>query len=195
MAAWSCSRATAGRVNPLLQGWGLLSAASARKPELCKPRAPVRGRPGRAQLPCEAAACGSGGKKCDSYCVWPFPPQCCVVLGYLGPPRAAGRMLLHLLSKRKEQGKPGLCGHQHHAVMVFSCVQALLGRLRFLRSSIVTHRLVWRQGWPCQAEDGASGASPADTLLGAGGKSQAAPRFLGLEKAVQRGRTSLFPSQ
>lgn len=58
----------------------------------------------------------------------------------------------------------------------------------------MAHGLLWEQGWLCQAEDGAAGASPADTLLGAG-KSQAAPRFLGLEKAEQRGRISLFPSQ
>lgn len=170
MAAWSCSRATAGRVNPLLQGWGPVSAGSARKPELFEPRAPARGRPGHAQLRCEAAACGSGGKKCDSYCVWPSPPQCCMgLLGCSGPPRAVGRVLLRLLSRRKEQGKHGPCGHQHHAVMVFDCVQAQLDRLRCLRSGSVAHGLVWEQGWLCQAEDGAAGASPADTLLSESG--------------------------
>lgn len=90
-------------------------------------------------------------EKCDSYCVWPFPPLCFVVLGCSCPPRTVGRMLLCLLSKRQVQGKQGLSGHQHHAEVVLDCVQALLERLRFLRSGSVAHGLVWEQGWLCQA--------------------------------------------
>lgn len=58
LVGWVCSRA-AGRVNPLLQGWGLVWA---RKPELYNTGAPARGRLGHAQLCCKAAA---AEKICD----------------------------------------------------------------------------------------------------------------------------------
>lgn len=135
-----------------------------------------------------------GGKKVSFLLCVAFSSPALHGAGMLGSPQGRGEDAAVLALQEKGAGEAWALWPPAHAVMVLGCVQALLERRRFLRSGSVAHGLVWEQGCLHQAENGSTGAIPADTA-GSWGKSQAAPWFLGLGKAEQRGRTSLFPSQ
>lgn len=94
------------------------------------------------------------------------------------------------------------------AAAAFGCVWALLGQAEVAQVGRRGTRAGlgglsplpgtgW--GWLCQAGDGAPaarlGQKSHQHSAGSSGKCQAAPRFLGLGIAEQRGRISLFPSQ